>query len=153
MEKKINRELLSEQLETLKAALRVLEESYERVGKVLTKKGVQLTVEERESCEALTARFARLYDFLFQRVFRTLDQIELQDEGTGLDRLNRMEKRNIIESTKLWKELRELRNEIAHEYLIEEFDRALKDAHRHTPVLRYAVEKLLHYIQTKGYLK
>ena len=72
--------------------------------------------------EALTSRFARLNDFLLQRVFRTLDQIELADEA-ALDRLQRAEARGLISSAERWRELRLLRNAIAHDYLIESADR------------------------------
>ena len=67
-------------------------------------------------------RFARRNDFLLQRVFRTLDQIELADEA-ALDRLQRAEARGLISSAERWRELRLLRNAIAHDYLIESADR------------------------------
>src|SRR5206468_1514016 len=89
----------------------------------------ELTAGEKESCEALTSRFARLCDFLFQRVFRTIDIIELQDEGTGIDRLNRMEKRGVIPSAQAWRSLRDLRNSIAHDYLIERSGEVLRESH------------------------
>ena len=73
--------------------------------------------------ETLAFRFARRNDFLLQRVFRTLDQIELADEGTVLDRLQRAEARGLISSAERWRELRLLRNAIAHDYLIESADR------------------------------
>ena len=113
--------------------------------------GVLLSIEQRESCEALTSRFARLCDLITQRLFRTLDQVELADEGTVLDRLMRAEKRGIIESANEWRELRELRNDIAHDYLIEFSDRVLAEAHRRAPVLLAAVQKITEYVRTKGY--
>ncbi len=72
--------------------------------------------------EALAFHFARLNDFLLQRVFRTLDKIELADEA-ALDRLQRAEARGLISSAERWRELRLLRNAIAHDYLIESADR------------------------------
>ena len=74
-----------------------------------------LTVGERESCEALTSRFARLNDFLVQRVFHTLDQIELLDEGSPLDRLQRAEGCGLITSAEQWRELRMVRNSSARD--------------------------------------
>ncbi len=87
-----------------------------------------------------------------QRLFRTLDQIELIDDGTMLDRLARAEKRRVIDSSEEWRRLRELRNEIAHDYLIESADRVLKEAHRCAPLLQDAVLRLHAYARTKGYL-
>jgi hypothetical protein len=154
VDENLRRKLLAEQLELAGAAGRVLEESRSRVDAVLqaAKAGAALSVGQRESCEALTSRFARLCDLLVQRLFRTLDQIELADEGTMLDRLARAEKRGIITSVEEWRELRELRNEIAHDYLIESSDRVLTEAHRRSPVLLETVEKLGAYVLSKGYI-
>ena len=117
--------LLAEQIALMEAAARVLEESRGRVAAFQSRLGSDLSVGERESCEALTSRFARLNDFLVQRVFRTLDQIELADEGTAIDRLQRAESRGLIPSGERWRELRLLRNAITHDYLIESADRVL----------------------------
>jgi hypothetical protein len=154
VDKQLRTKLLAEQLQVAKAAGRVLEESRSRVDAVLqsAQAGGTLSVGQRESCEALTSRFARLCDLLVQRLFRTLDQVELADEGTMLDRLARAEKRGLIASVEEWRELRELRNEIAHDYLIESSDRVLTEAHRRAPVLLETVEKLAAYVLSKGYI-
>ena len=154
MDHRLRTKLLTEQIELAKAAGRVLEESRNRVGAVLqaAREGVALSVEQRESCEALTSRFARLSDLLVQRLFRTLDQVELADDGTILDRLARAEKRGIIAAVEEWRELRGLRNQIAHDYLIESSDRVLTEAYRRSPVLTDTVEKIAGYSLGKGYL-
>jgi uncharacterized protein with von Willebrand factor type A (vWA) domain len=154
VDERLRTKLLAEQLELAKAAGRVLEESRSRVDAVLqsVQAGASLSVGQRESCEALTSRFARLCDLLVQRLFRTLDQVELADEGTILDRLARAEKRGLIASVEEWRELRELRNEIAHDYLIESSDRVLTEAHRRAPVLLETVEKLAAYVLSKSYI-
>lgn len=153
MDVELRKKLLAEHLKLAKAAGRVLEESRERVGRALqlAADGSVLSVEQGESCEALTSRFARLCDLLVQRLFRTLDQVELADEGTILDRLARAEKRGIIESSEEWRELRELRNEIAHDYLIESSDRVLTEAHRQSPKLLEATDRLDAYVSRHGY--
>ena len=73
MAEQSRKQLISEQLKILAAAAQVLRDSYNRVGPLLSSAKTDLDVSEKESCEALTARFARLCDFLFQRVFRTVD--------------------------------------------------------------------------------
>jgi len=157
MDEVVSRQLLKEQVRLMDAAAEVLRESHERVGALLElerKHGKrELTVGEKESCEALTSRFARLCDFLFQRVFQTIDTIELQDEGTGIDRLNRMEKRGIIPSTSAWRSLRELRNSITHDYLIELSDEVLREAFRRANELLETVTNLENYIASHGYLE
>ena len=116
------KKLLTDQIALMRAAVQVLDESRSRVAALADRLDSALTISERESCEALTSRFARLNDFLLQRVFRTLDQIELADEA-ALDRLQRAEARGLISSAERWRELRLLRNAIAHDYLIESADR------------------------------
>jgi hypothetical protein len=150
----VRNKLLAQQLELAESAARVLDESRVRVGATLdaASHGVQLSIEQRESCEALTSRFGRLCDLLVQRLFRTFDQIELSDEGTILDRLARAEKRGFIPSVEQWRELRELRNSIAHDYLIEASDRVLIEAQRRSPELLDAVEKSRSYAKAKGYV-
>lgn len=144
--------LLRDQLSLLRAAALVLDESRSRVAAFADRLGGELSVGERESCEALTSRFARLNDFLVQRVFRTLDQIELMDEGTPLDRLQRAEARGGILSAERWRELRLLRNAIAHDYLIESADRVLRESLMAAPELLQTVQRLLRYVGEKGLL-
>jgi uncharacterized protein with HEPN domain len=147
MDVKIRKNLLNEQLNVLRSARDILQESYSRVTPILNKEQKDLSPAEKESLEALTARFARLCDFLFQRVFRTIDQIELvAEEGSNIDRLNRMEKRGVILSAALWRTLRELRNQIAHEYLIESSDMVVQQSHAQTPELSATVDRVLIYI-------
>ena len=143
--------LLKEQLLLMQAAAQVLEESRSRVAAFANRLGSELSVQERESCEALTSRFARLNDFLVQRLFRTLDQFELADEGTALDRLQRAEARGLIDSAHRWREMRLLRNAIAHDYLIESADTVLADALAAAPELLVTVSRVLHYVEMKQY--
>jgi uncharacterized protein YutE (UPF0331/DUF86 family) len=86
-------------------------------------------------------------------VFRTIDAIELQDEVSGIDRLNRMEKRGIIPSTRDWRSLRDLRNSIVHDYLIESSNEALRESYRRAHELLDTVSKTHLYIVTKGYVE
>ncbi len=152
MDEKLKLKLLKEQIEILNAASEVLRDSWNRVSAIFSVQKDNLTIAEKESCEALTARFARLCDFLFNRAFRTVDQIELVEEGTGIDRLNRMEKRGVISSTNLWRKLRDLRNDIAHEYLIRKSDRVLHETVLHSADLLQTVDQYIKYVREKKYL-
>ncbi len=144
------KQLLTDQLALMWAAVQVLEESRSRVAALADRLDSALTISERESCEALTSRFARLNDFLLQRVFRTLDQIELADEA-ALDRLQRAEARGLISSAERWRELRLLRNAIAHDYLIESADRVLRESLTAAPELIETAECIGRYVHAKGY--
>ena len=74
-----------------------------------------LTPQDNREIEALTARFERAQDFFVTKVLRIIDVFE-GEEGTTLDVLNRAEKRTLIESAAIFREMRVLRNKIAHEY-------------------------------------
>lgn len=80
----------------------------------------ELTEKDLIELEALTARFSRASDFLIQKFLRLIDEIELESEGTIKDRINRAEKRGIIENVDLLINIRELRNTISHEYADDE---------------------------------
>src|SRR5438094_1015502 len=68
MDEVVLRRLLEDQIRLMDAAAEVLRESHERVSALLRGKDSstkrELTIGEKESCEALTSRFARLCDFL-----------------------------------------------------------------------------------------
>lgn len=59
---------------------------------------------------------------------------------------NRADKRGIVASAAEWRELRELRHAIEHDYLIESAGRVLKDALIQAPKLMDAVGKLDAYV-------
>lgn len=75
--------------------------------------------EELERLESLASRFARLSDLLMQRVMRLIDDLELMDSGSLLDRIHRAEKREWVADAMTLVRIRELRNLIAHEYVAE----------------------------------
>lgn len=69
--------------------------------------------------EALTSRFARTIDMLVHKVYRSIDAVEFVEGGTLIDVMNRAEKRKLIDSVQEMRILKDLRNDIAHEYIAE----------------------------------
>ena len=78
------------------------------------------TAKELEPYDALSDRFIRAVEISL-KFFRTYE-IYLYGENseTIRDLLNRMEKTELIESTYLWMEMRDIRNRIVHDYLPEQ---------------------------------
>jgi uncharacterized protein YutE (UPF0331/DUF86 family) len=107
-------ENLFEVLEQLDEALSWLDRSHGICKEIGIKE--KFKAEEYDSFETLTSRFARISDMVIQKVFRSIDKIEFEKEGTLLDVLNRSHKRGLINSIDEIREIRELRNDIAHEY-------------------------------------
>ena len=77
--------------------------------------------------------------------------MELVDDSSLIDRLERAERRGLIDSAEHWRELRLLRNAIAHDYLIEAADRVLTDALDAAPELLQSAARIQNYVRTKGY--
>ena len=104
------------------------------------------TVEQLERLVSLSARFARLSDLLMQRIFRLIDDIELNGASAVLDRIYRAEKRGWAQADQLIK-IRELRNVIAHEYGADAMPEIYSAIIELSPLLLLATER------TKTYAK
>lgn len=128
-----HRALLAEELGLLKRAEEALRYSYERCVEVGQKD--QYTPEELERFESLTSRFSRMSDLLLQRVFRLIDRIDLEDQGTVRDRINRAEKKGLVASAEQFILVRELRNRIAHQYVPEGIQSLFAEVLKDIPVL------------------
>jgi len=77
-----------------------------------------LTDDEVEHIDQFLFRFGKLQDAMGQKLFR-LVLMFLEEDVDGkpfLDILNLMEKLSLIDSADEWRQLREYRNELAHNY-------------------------------------
>ncbi|MFO7735364.1 MAG: hypothetical protein R6W70_04000 [bacterium] len=78
-----------------------------------------LTETEIEHIDQFIFRFTKLQDGMGNKLFRAL-LMALGEENVKnmpfIDMLNRLEKLNVIDSAKDWMVLREIRNQLAHEY-------------------------------------
>ncbi|MDI6767816.1 MAG: hypothetical protein QME52_13430 [Bacteroidota bacterium] len=121
------------QILALKKAANLLSYSSDKCSKIGMKK--EYSIEELEAFDALTSRFARTSDLLTQKVFALIDALLLEEPGTFIDKLNRAEKRGLIQSAYVFKEIRELRNLIAHEYINEDINNLFKSILKYSPIL------------------
>jgi len=87
----------------------------------------ELSEENLESFEALTARYARFLDIAFQKVLKTLFLLLRETPGAVIDQASLAEKLRIIPDSEVFLELRELRNMIAHEYAEEDLRKLFKN--------------------------
>lgn len=110
------------------------------------------TLEETDSFETLCGRFARTIDFLIRKVFRSIDAVEFDTQGTLIDTVNRAHKRGIFENMEEITQLRDIRNEIVHEYIDEALLEIFEDVLTLTPNLIKIVDNTIEitgkYIQT-----
>jgi uncharacterized protein YutE (UPF0331/DUF86 family) len=141
----------AEQLQAAYKMAEVLEYSYRQVAAMPDMAGGDMSQEHAAELEALSARFARFADSLTQKLFRAVDALELVDEGSLIDRLARVEKRGIIASADAWAEIRELRNQIAHDYIVADLAGLHLSVFQHCPALAEALNNVSRYAAERGW--
>ena len=99
-----------------------------------------LQPEKRAILDAYLKRFASIQDFLGTKIFSLLLEIAGINNSKMSEVLANIEKENIIDSLENWIELREIRNELEHDYP-EELQEALDD-------LKYCVD---HFYKLESY--
>ncbi|MCP4177770.1 MAG: hypothetical protein GY756_08390 [bacterium] len=143
MKKSNNIQLLQNNIKDLLDAVKWLKRSYQ-ICCSLEKKEIFSEI-EFDNLEAMSARFSRVTDILIQKVFRSIDHVEMETQGSMIDVVNRAEKRKIISSVDLIREMKDLRNEITHEYVANELTRIFIDVIKYTPDLLKTVEDTITY--------
>jgi hypothetical protein len=88
-----------------------------------------------------------LSDILIQKIFRLLDELDLDTQGTIRDRINRAEKKELIASSDVFVEIRMIRNDIAHEYLPEAIHEIFGKVLLLTPHLLDGIERTVQYCE------
>ena len=142
------RDLLSIQLQEnmalLDKSIDSLLYSYEKCRLISRKSGFD--DEEQESFEAMTSRYARTSDMLTQKVFKTFFMLLQENIRTVIDAANLLEKLEIVESADTILDIRELRNQIAHEYITTDLDSLFKDVLMVVPELLAVIDNLKKYL-------
>jgi len=108
------RAVLRENLEGMRKSLAWLKRSHEKCSRIGVKQ--RYLEDEFDDFENMSNRDARTLDVIVNKVFRSIDAVELEDGGTLLDVVNRAEKRGIVDSAERVRGLKDLRNDIVHEY-------------------------------------
>lgn len=133
------------QLELFRKAIHVLGISYKKCDDIGSKE--EYTNDEMEAFEVLTSRFARAGDILTQKIFRLIDELELEERGSVIDRINRAERREMISSAEAFKDIRQLRNQIAHEYAEGSILDIFRDVFSLSPMLMHCFDSVEKYCQ------
>jgi uncharacterized protein YutE (UPF0331/DUF86 family) len=139
---------LSNDLELLERSLFWLKRSFDICSAFGCKE--VFSAEEYDAVETLTSRYARTSDILIQKIFRSIDKVELEDRGTMIDVINRADKRRLFESVDEIREIRDLRNKIAHEYSKEDLEKLFADVVRLTPRLHTISGNIFAYCARYG---
>ena len=152
MKEKELEKIFCENLEHFKKSIKWLKISYDKCSKIKLDEGFDgLAENEIESLEALSNRFARTVDILLNKVLKSLDMLELEDVSRNLDIVIRAEKRNFIDDYNYIIELKDLRNELSHEYIedytIDKYKERLKNI---TPIVSI-YKNIVNYTKKFGY--
>lgn len=109
--------LLNKNSELLKKSLIDFEKSINKCKTINLEEN--LTFEEQESLDALASKFARISDIFTQKIIKSVAIIYRENCNTFIDRINFAEKIGLIPDASVLIEIRDLRNDIAHEYIDE----------------------------------
>ena len=123
--------------------LQRIEEAYDDIKDSLplsVEKYKILTKDEVQDIDQYLYRFSKLQDTLGQKIFRLVLNIYEPncDNITFLDLLNKLEKLDFLENTKEWLNLRDKRNQIAHQYDDEAYEmtQAINDIFNQKDILK-----------------
>lgn len=134
---------LKNTIRQLDDSLRWLERSY----KICMQFGIKDTYsdDEFDAIETLTSRYARTMDLVVNRVFTSIDQVELEEIGSVLDIVNRAEKRGLIDSVANIRIMKDIRNVIVHEYVAEAILDVYKDVTAYVPEIFSICKRVKRY--------
>ena len=106
-----------------------------------------------ERVDAFVARFSRLQDTLGDKLLPELLEALGEERAILIDRLDKAEKLGWIQSSDQWMAIRQLRNQMIHEY-IEDPDilaKALQTGHEYVEELLTAAQNMLNELQKRGW--
>lgn len=141
----MSRELLNQQLKLLQKQFYWLKRSYEKCLEIDTNAEV-MNPEDYDQIENLCSRYARSIDFLIRKMFRTIDDYEFENQGTLIDVVNNALKRGLLDDIEMFRQMKELRNDIVHEYINDELSLIFSDVLEYTFKLIAIMTNTINYV-------
>jgi len=135
---------LKEDFNRLDQAVKMLKYSLQQCHKIGIKRDYLL--EELDKFENLTSRFARTSDIYTQKIMKGIIMILREEAKTFIDKANLFEKLEIsnVEDLKL---IRDLRNEIAHEYKVDDITEIFEAVMEYSDKLIEIIEKTKRFVE------
>ena len=134
----------------LQRSLESLEQSRDKTHQLLQQS--EFSFEELESIDSLTSKFSRTSDIYLQKVLRSIWMLMREDTVPLIDLLNRAEKLMIIASAEELLQMRDIRNQIAHEYLPEAVPELAKEVVVMTTLLQKNIVQTERFLRQRGWL-
>jgi hypothetical protein len=142
--------LLDEQWQLLTHSVATLKKSVEKCNQLVLKK--EFSFEDEESFDSLTSKFNRTSDLYTQKVLRTVRMLLHEPFVPFIDTMNDFEKISIINSSDEMIEIRDLRNQIAHEYLPEAIQELVPEVLQNAEVLHRNIEMTKAFITGRNWI-
>ena len=114
IEIELYRRLLSENFQKVERSFATLQQSLQKCMGIGIKE--VYTFEESEAFDSLTSKFARTSDVFIQKVLRSMFILLHEGKPTLIDLANRAEALDIIANADALLAIRDVRNQISHEY-------------------------------------
>lgn len=106
-----------------------------------------------ERVEAFIGRFGRLQDTVGDKLLPLLLVVLGEKSSAAIDNLDRAERLGLIKSVDDWMTMRNLRNQMVHEYVEDSaiLSSALQTGHAFVPALIEAANKMIAEIERRGW--
>jgi hypothetical protein len=143
-------DLVQSEWELLQAAVDTLQLSIRKCQLIGIK--VSYTFEELESFDSLTSKFNRTSDIFVQKVLRSVWMLLHEPFAPYIDMMNKSEKMSIIRSADQMIEIRDLRNQIAHEYIPEAIRDLIPEVIELTSQLIENIENCRRFMKARGWI-
>lgn len=143
-------DLLQEEWDLLQAAVNTLQLSILKCKSIGKKENYSF--EELESFDSLTSKFNRTSDIFTQKVLRTIWMLLHEPFVPFIDMLNSGEKMMLLHSSDTIIEIRDLRNQIAHEYIPEAIHDLVPEVIELTSGLIENIEACNHFLKIRRWI-
>lgn len=143
-------ELLRYNWKLLQNSLDSLELSVEKCKRI--RKKTDYSFEEMESFDSLTSKFGRTSDIYTQKVLRGIWLLLHESYVPFIDLLNKAEKTGIIDSADKLLEIRDLRNQIAHEYIPEVLNDLVNEVIGLYPLFQKTIECTRSFLTNRNWI-
>lgn len=143
------RKLFCENFRLLKKNIHWFKKSLEKTKQIKDIKNVN--EEQLGTMEVLASRYSRSIDILINKLLRSLDYLEFEDISRKLDIIIRAEKRGFVKDFNILIEMKDLRNELAHEYIEENFKEKVKEIIEKSKELIEIINKIEDYVKNYKY--
>jgi len=147
----ISIELLQSEWGLLQASVGTLELSIRKCQAIGIKDSYSF--EELESFDSLTSKFNRTSDIFTQKVLRSIWILLHEPFAPYIDMINKSEKMMILRSADEMIEIRDMRNQIAHEYIPEAISDLIPEVIELTSRLIKNIEECRHFLVSRGWIE